>query len=94
VGRRVGQAHPGDACRLQIPYCPHSVGEPLVDWQEGEALARRRRARGQALDHTGLDEVWLAGATVIEQADLATKISSLPSPVSCAASGRDVVPRG
>src|SRR5258708_2319487 len=57
----------GDACRLPIPYCPHSVGEPLVDWQAGEALARRRRAHERAFDHTGLDEVWLAGPTVIEQ---------------------------
>lgn len=51
------------ARRLHIPYRSDAVGEPLVDWQEGEALARRRRAHEHALDHTGLDEVWLAGPT-------------------------------
>jgi hypothetical protein len=82
------------ARRLQIPYCPRSVGEPLVDWQEGEALARRRRAHEEALDHTGLDEIWLAGPTVVEEPNLTARISLPSRLVRSTGSVRDVAARG
>src|SRR5215472_4600039 len=64
------------ARRLQIPYRARPVAEALVAWQEGGALVRRRRAHGQARDHIGLDEVWLAGPTVIDDADPGARIAA------------------
>jgi hypothetical protein len=69
------------ARRLQILYRARPAGEALVAWQAGEALVRRRRAHGQARDHTGLDEVWLAGPTVVDDADPGARIAAASGPV-------------
>lgn len=71
-----------------------SATDPLVDCQEGEALARGRRAHDEVLARTRMDEFWLAGPTVIEEFDFATRISSASRPICRTGSGRDLVTRG
>jgi hypothetical protein len=50
------------ARRLQIPYLSHRNDDPLVHWQEGEGVVRRRREQ-ELVNYTGPIEVWLSQPT-------------------------------